>query len=449
MKLARQIFRVHPAAGRWGVGLGLSLVVAALVGTHAAAQNAGAASAQTAPLTPASVATAAGRDAFVSQYCLACHNAKAKVAGLVLEGQTSDHPGKNSDLWEKVARRLVAGEMPPPTAPRKPDLALAKAFGASLMAELDAAAGKTPYTGPSLVRRLNRAEYGNAVRDIFGINFIYSADLPVDNDANGFDNIADALSMSPVLLESYLKVGRKVTDLAIGITDPTPSTDRIAPTASQSRWVEGAPFGTRGGAVVPLTVPRTGEYEVRAVLNTIALAAVDGQRLFRVRLPLKPGPHKIVVAFPVADGVRMGPVPNTAGAGGDPLGGPVDIRGSAIRPTIAFYADGKLAKTMEIAGATAGEAAFGVPPGPPTLVRMEITGPYNAGPVTASESRNRVFVCHPAKASEEQACAQKILYRIGRQAFRREVSAADMKASPCSWKTRQTRNGCSAQAIKT
>src|SRR6476620_9204680 len=106
MKLARQILRVHPAAGRWGVGLGLSLVVAALVGTHAAAQNAGAASAQTAPLTPASVATAAGRDAFVSQYCLACHNAKAKVAGLVLEGQTSDHPGKNSDLWEKVARRL-------------------------------------------------------------------------------------------------------------------------------------------------------------------------------------------------------------------------------------------------------------------------------------------------------------------------------------------------------
>src|SRR6185312_9826729 len=96
-------------------------------------------------------------------------------------------PGGNADLWEKVARRVMYGEMPPSNAPRKPDIALARAFAASLMVDLDKAARKSPYAGPSLVRRLNRVEYGNAVRDLFDIDFTFAADLPADNQANGFD----------------------------------------------------------------------------------------------------------------------------------------------------------------------------------------------------------------------------------------------------------------------
>ena len=165
-----------------------------------------------------SLSTAAGRDAFLKQYCVVCHSARMKTGGLVLEGESTTDSDMNAELWEKVIRRVAAGEMPPPNA-RRPDAQAAHTFVASLVEDLDAAALKAPYAGPSVIRRLNRTEYGNAVRDLLAVDFPFATELPADSLAGGFDNIGDALSMSPVLLESYLKVGRKVSELAVGVAD--------------------------------------------------------------------------------------------------------------------------------------------------------------------------------------------------------------------------------------
>ena len=124
-------------------------------------------------------------------------------------------PAGRADIWEKVVRRVKAGEMPPTGMPTPGQPAL-KAFTTELVRDLDAAAQRTPYAGQPMVRRLNRTEYANAIADILAIELPLAAELPQDGIAAGFDNIADALSMSPLLLERYLKVARRVSELATG-----------------------------------------------------------------------------------------------------------------------------------------------------------------------------------------------------------------------------------------
>jgi hypothetical protein len=375
----------------------------------------------------ASLATPAGRDGFIKTYCVTCHSARLKTAGLVLEGRSTGDAGANADLWEKVVKRVAAGEMPPPRA-RRPDAMAAHAFAASLVADLDAAAVKQPFAGPNVIRRLNRTEYGNAVRDLLAVDFPFATELPADGLAAGFDNIGDALSMSPVLLESYLKVGRKVSELAVGVADPTPVTDQYPATKSQAAWIgEGAPFGSRGGVVVKKYFPREGDYELRAFLNDETLTPLEGVRLFRTKVHVEPGLHSFVATFPNDYADHEGPVPALAGPGGPGLGGPLDVKGSAWKPTIMFLLDGKKIGEFGIAGASAAEASFGTAGGPPTVVRAEISGPYNAGPVVRSASRDKVFVCRPKAASEEARCAEKILTTITRRAYRRDVDGEDMK----------------------
>ncbi len=151
----------------------------------------------------------AGREAFTSSYCMACHSQRAKSGGFVLEGVSHADPAARPDVWEKVAKKIRAGEMPPAGMPR-PDPAAANAFVAGLTGEMDSAAKRAPYAGRPLIRRLNRTEYANAIRDLLDLDLPLDDELPQDQTAAGFDNIADALSMSPLLLERYLKVARRV-----------------------------------------------------------------------------------------------------------------------------------------------------------------------------------------------------------------------------------------------
>ena len=211
------------------------------------------------PEVYAKLQTPAGRSSFVQTFCVACHNARLKTGGLVLEGVATDKLTDHADIWEDVVKRLGAGEMPPRQITKRPDPAVAHEMVASLIAELDDTAHKTPYAGRTVIRRLNRTEYGNAVRDLLDIDFPFADQLPADGVANGFDNIADSLSMSPLLLESYLKVARRVTELAVGEGDPSAVTDRYPVTKSQGVWQgEGMPAGTRGGILVKNISPATG-----------------------------------------------------------------------------------------------------------------------------------------------------------------------------------------------
>jgi hypothetical protein len=381
------------------------------------------------PQVLARAQTSAGRDEFVRAYCLDCHNSRLKTGGLVLEGLAADKLNHRAEIWEKVIKRLGADEMPPPTAPRRPHPSLSRAIKASLIADLDAGARKHLFAGRTVIRRLNRTEYGNAVRDLLRIDFFpYAGDLPQDGSADGFDNIADSLAISPVLLESYLKLARKVSLLAIGEGDASRITERFPATKPQGVWLgEGIPFGTRGGILVKKYFPRDGEYELRAVLNNADLTPTEGVRFFHIRVPVSTGAHTFIVTFPQTLTDREGPVPNLTGAGGKALGGPVDPKGSATRPTVIFLLDGKKLKEFEIAGPSASEAAFGARPGPPTLIRAEVSGPYNPRPPSETASRRHILICKPRTPSEEPACAANILTTLLRRAWRRNVTPADVK----------------------
>lgn len=376
---------------------------------------------------PLLASNATARQPFLDRYCVACHSQKLKTAGIVLENSAPDHPASHAEVWEKVVGKLDSGEMPPAGMPR-PDAASAKLFEAGITSDLDSAARQKPYAGRTVVRRLNRVEYTNAIRDLLALELPLTDELPADGIAGGFDNIGDALSMSPLLLERYLKVARRVSEVAVGISDPSPVTEIFPAPGAQAVWLgEGMPFGTRGGVRVRYYFPVDAEYNLRAFIGRDNLPHAEGIRFFQTRVPVKAGSHVTIVTFPDEFNEREGPVPNVAGLGGAPLGGPLDTRGSAIHPTIEFRLDNRRVKLFEIGGISVGEAAFAGQPGPPTLDRLEISGPYKATGVGETPSRRRIFVCRPARAVDEEPCASRILSTVARRAFRRDVTTADVQ----------------------
>jgi hypothetical protein len=367
------------------------------------------------------------REALIRQYCLQCHNTSVKSGNLTLEGLSPEDPALHPDTWEKVVRKLKGGEMPPPKMPR-PTAAVVRDFTSGLTSELDSASHRKPYAGSPLIRRLNRTEYTNTVRDLLAIELPLAAELPEDGVAAGFDNVADALSISPLLLERYLKVARKVSQLAVGVRDASPVIDIYPATDTQAGWQgEGMPFGSRGGIRVNHYFSHDGEYQLRAFLEKQRLTPTEGVRFFRTTVRLKAGPHVLVVTFPNEFAEREGPVSDVSGPGGPALGGPLDLLGTAIRPTIEFRVDGRRVKLFEIAGMTSGEAAFDGQPGPPTLGRIEIAGPYNVTGVSETPSRKRIFACRPTKSGDDLSCADRILSGIVRRAFRRDITQSDLK----------------------
>jgi cytochrome c551/c552 len=372
------------------------------------------------------VAGPINRDAMLKQYCVACHSTNVKSGGFVLQGVPAENPVDRAEVWEKVVRRVRAGEMPPAGMPTPGEASL-KAFTAELVRDLDAAATRSPYAGPTTVRRINRTEYANAIADLLAIELPVAAELPQDGIAAGFDNIADALSMSPLLLERYLKVARRVSELATGTRDSTPVTEVYQATGTQSAWQEGMPFGTRGGIRLRHYFSHDGDYELRAFLNKESLTPTEGVRFFRTRVKLTAGAHTVIFTFPDEFAAREGPVSDVAGPGGRALGGPLDLLGAAVRPTIDFRVDGRRVKLFEIAGMTPGEAAFDGQPGPPTLTRVEVAGPYGVTGVSETPSRRRIFLCKPKAPGEETPCATRILTPIVRRAFRRDISDSDLQ----------------------
>ena len=392
-----------------------------------------------APLLPATEPV--NREALLNQYCVQCHSSKVKSGGLVLEGISTTDPSAHPEIWEKVVRK-VRGRRDAASKDAAPRRSRRTRFTSALTSDLDAAARRKPYPGRPLVRRLNRTEYANAVRDLLAIELPIAAELPQDGVAAGFDNIADALSMSPLLLERYLKVARKVSELAVGTRDSTPVIEIYPATETQAVWQgEGMPFGSRGGIRVNHYFSHDGEYQLRAFLEKQSLTPTEGVRFFRTTVRLNAGPHTVIVTFPDEFAEREGPVSDVSGPGGAALGGPLDLLGTAIRPTIEFRVDGRRAKLFEIAGMTSGEAAFDGQPGPPALGRIEIAGPYHPSGVSETPSRKRIFICRPAHEEDESACAARILSATVRRAFRRDIAAVDLKPFLSTYNsTRQKRN---------
>ncbi len=364
-----------------------------------------------------------------AEYCVACHNDRLKTAGLSLEKADPARVADRADLWEKVAQKLQSGMMPPAGRPR-PDAATSRRVAATLEDALDRAEAAHPDPGGPLLHRLNRAEYSNAIRDLLALDVDASALLPADDSSSGFDNVADALGVSPALLERYLSAADQVSALAVGDPAILPAsfTYHVRGDTSQSEHVEGLPIGTRGGLLARPTLPLDGDYVIKVKLLQTNLGSVRGLEY----------PQQLEVSL---DGARVHLVP---------MGGPADF---AILPEnaeeIAEALDARLVVRVRAAAGphdvaatfiqrTDAQGGHRLQPflrsnvdatdhtGLPHIESFTITGPFGATASGDSPSRRKVFTCRPANAADERPCATRIVATLARRAYRRPVSGVDM-----------------------
>jgi len=399
--------------------------------------------AQQKPKAP--TATAATPDAaLINQYCLGCHSSRAKVGGLVLEGLDPSDAGAHAETWEKVAAKLRAGMMPPPGRPRGDDAAVT-AFVEALEARLDRAAAAKPDPGRTeTFHRLNRFEYQNAVRDILGVDVDVAALLPPDDAGYGFDNMAGVLRLSQSLMERYLTAARRIARVAVGSMPPAPVADTfpLSSDLPQYEHVEGLPFGTRGGVLVPYNFPRDGEYLIRAQFSCALVSAggcdptagfddehqlevsVDGQRLHVFVMPPSPrggagGFGKVATGKSVEDTRWQIRVPMKAGLH--------DVGVAFLK--LPSYETSDFPRLRFIKPSYEGNM---VPEGlgiyQPHLASVTIAGPFGvSGGPGDTPARRRIFSCHPAGKADEAACARTVLSSLARQAYRRPVTTADVE----------------------
>ena len=369
----------------------------------------------------------AEQTALVKQYCVTCHNDRAKAGQLTLVAFDATKAADHVDVTEKMIRKLRAGMMPPAGA-RRPDAAQLTALLTALESRVDRAAALNPNPGSRPFQRLNRAEYARAVKDMLGIDIDVSALLPADTISDGFDNVADSQTFSPTLLESYLRAAAKVTALAIG--DPeAPATEtnyRIPKTASQLRRVEGAPFGTRGGISTPHNFPADGDYVFKVELHSNACGVLFG------------GPNQGEQVEVSVDGERkalmnIDPRMAETTTGLSLKTPPIHIKAGVHRVTAAFIQrfEGPVNDLVAPIDHTLADTQIGVAVGITTLPHVKdfsIVGPYNVTGISDTLSRRKVFSCRPTSAADEPACASKIIRNLAAQAFRGPVSDRDAAA---------------------
>jgi hypothetical protein len=366
--------------------------------------------------------------ALVQKYCLTCHNNRAKTGNFSLEGLDPSNAAAHAQVWEKVAQKLRGGMMPPQGMPRPEEAAL-EGFATRLERTLDQEALKNPDPGHKPVHRLNRTEYGNAIRDLLALEVDPSAYLPADDESHGFDNIAGVLRISPSLLEQYLGAAREISSLAVGSEKELLNlTFRVPPDDSQEEQVDGLPLGTRGGLLFRHNFPQDAEYDfsIFLVRNIVGYmtglefaheveVSIDGERVFtsqvggekdnlandtnmsetanmidkrlKSRVHVKAGPHMVGVTF---------------------------VRRNSAESDEPLQLQERNYDLQDMNGL-------------PLIDRVNVTGPFNPTGPGDTPSRRRIFTCRPSSAAQEATCAKTILSTIARRAYRRPVTDADMQ----------------------
>jgi len=357
--------------------------------------------------------------ALIDQYCVTCHNAKLKTANLLLDQLDLAHLSANAEVGEKVVRKLRAGMMPPINM-KRPDPATMESLIKWMETELDR--GAVQHLPAPGLHRLNRTEYANAIRDVLALEVDPTKFLPSDDSTRGFDNIAGALTMSPALMEAYLSASGKISRLAIGdVSAPRQEVFEAPADTAQNHYIEGLPFGTRGGMLMKYEFPADGEYTFKvkgvtgyfqAVLGQIKgeqlEVTVDGERV-RVfdwdreisnttgngratpRIPVKAGLHTVGVTFLATN----------------------DVPGTELNKPFQ--------RTMNTPGTIPGFQFY------PHVGQVTIEGPYGAAGSTDTPSRRKIFVCRPATDREEGTCARTIISTLVKHAFRRPATPADLE----------------------
>jgi hypothetical protein len=364
--------------------------------------------------------------ALLDQYCVTCHNDRVKTANLSLQGLDLTKVADHAEVWEKVIRKLRAGVMPPPELPR-PVLAQYEGLRDFLEAEIDRAAATRPNPGSVVLHRLNRTEYANVIRDLLDLRIDATTLLPPDDSANGFDNIAGSLTLSPTLLESYATAAARVARMAVGYwKSPTEATYLASSDASQNHRLDGMPFGTRGGIVARHDFPADGEYKF-SIQNFGIGSFIPGEQLALIidgeRAHVWPyrGVGAAVGMTADSDGTLEVTVPVRAGSR---LVGATFIA-TNYRPSLDMirHYDRQSLENNSIPQMQ----------NYPAIGFIRVQGPFHAQRPADSASRRKIFTCRPGVRSgpsgppaTEAACARQILTTLARRAYRRATTAQEI-----------------------
>ena len=371
----------------------------------------------------------ASHQATLQQYCVTCHNNRLKTGDLAIDQLDIADVHRDAESWEKVVRKLRVGAMPPRGA-RRPDATTANALITFLEGELDRAG--TSHPGRPTLRRLNRAEYANAIRDLLALDVDVTSLLPPDGAAFGFDNVADAQGSSPALLQAYLGAARKISAVAVGDARIGVGSDTytVRQDLSQDVHLDGLPLGTVGGLRATHTFPLDGEYEFQVRLFRTNLSAmrgledpqeveltVDGERILSASIggdtdliDLQTNPTD------TSDKIEAGRLRIRRFV----KAGQRDVAAAFIEKTSPTFETHRLQRFIrDFANPFDAEGA-------PHVLSISIQGPFNATG-TATPPSSRVFTCTPANAAEEASCAKRILTTLASRAYRRPVSTAETK----------------------
>jgi hypothetical protein len=373
----------------------------------------------------------------IQDYCLGCHNSKAKVGGLALDTMSPDRIAQDAKTWEAVIRKLRGGLMPPPGS-KHPDGQSVVELISWLEKQIDAA-DPNPPAGRVSLRRLNRREYTYVIRDLLGIDIQAEKLLPIDDRKGNFDNNAAGLQVSPSFVNQYVAAAREIAREAIGDAEAPPVTTTFgdvenmvislppkgAPgTGKQQHHIEGMPLGTRGGFTVKHIFPVDGDYELtigdmalarevpRMEFENTVIVLLDGKEIYRTNIGGEPD-HKAIDQRldPAVEEIngRLRKIPLKATAGQHEL-------------TVTFlqrsYAesDERIRTTALEGGQERIQAAHA----------LQIRGPLKVTGMSDSASRKKIFICKPQSKADETVCARKIVSNFARRAFRRPVTDEDV-----------------------
>jgi hypothetical protein len=367
----------------------------------------------------------------VARYCTDCHNDADLEGGVSFEHLGVDGARADAEVWERMLRKVRAGAMPPHDGQPRPPQEELDELAVGIETALDAAFAANTLVPSPLIRRVNRTEYENAIRDLLGISIDASRYLPPDGVVEGFDNIAEALGVSAALLEGYLAASAKVASLAIGDPSARPEaiTYRTKPDESQHEYVAGAPLGTRGGLAVEHYFPVDGTYRFEPRLYRQILASIRGLEFpnalevtidkARVHYAEFGGPDDQKRsnednAYAVADEIDARlkfQAPVTAG--------PHRVAVTFIRKPPAQSADLWRPYRRQLIDSNEDK-------GLPHLDQLDITGPLRITGVGDTPSRREVFSCRPRSTADEEFCAAEILSKLARRAYRRPVTESEI-----------------------
>ena len=379
--------------------------------------------------------TAAAHNGMLRTYCMVCHNDRMKTGNMSLAEFDAGDAVADPALAEKMVSKLRLGMMPPPGA-RRPAEDLLTEVAESLETQLDRSAEENPNPGRRSFQRLNRAEYTAAIRDLLDLPLDGAKYLPQDTISANFDNIADVQLLSATLMDSYLRAASDISHLAVGDPDAVAAETgyHVSRWAAQVDQVEGAPYGTRGGIVVDHVFPADGEYRFRVAFHHETTGAIVGSgssSLHTVDVP-----EQVEIS---TDGERValldvGRWMHVSDPDGVNLRSePIFVRGGPRKVAAVFlkHYEGPVLDLISphdwSLASTATSRTYGIH-NVPHLRDLIITGPFEATGVSETPSRKAIFTCRPLSAEEAGPCAEEILSRLGRLAYRRNLTERNLES---------------------